>query len=595
LPSLVYIDLGSNQLKTLHSHLFSGAFSLNTIFLQSNKLTEINTNNAGALFANLTNINILYLNDNRIVTLPNSTFLGLESTLEELDISNNKLAATHQTNSLKTLANLKTLSLNNIDINPLQIAPLTAYAHLERLDLGNNVKLEIDNMTFVNLTNLKSLYLRNVGLKFVDNLHLNEMRRLNVLNLNGNDLDWTRFNRTNRLFQAYLPLTELYLSRTSLCELEILGLDQLNTLGILDLSSNRIEYIRSSVFEFKQVDKYGRGLLTMLNMANNLIQVIEAGSFTYLRGLSFLYLGQNMLNSHNDLDNINFGHLRWLYSLEFSNSNLTHFPLFSEIFPAKISYQLTLLDLSRNKIETLSSSHFQLLQNLVSLDLENNWIGEVQVDDEGLFSTLTKLEILKLSQNRLDNSNLAKVKFANCINLKHLNLSYNRLKSVDNNLFSALKKLETIDLSYNGLIEIEAYSFESMLALKSLYLNDDVSMRGGASVVRLSDRFAHECGALKFVFVSSIEFVEANVGALIGSLKAVEAHKIVNGAVYYSSINIIVDNFDYYGRDERWSCKLTIFMLKAKIHVNLFSDIDFEVFLENCYSLDLFDDELLGI
>lgn len=446
-------------------------------------------------------------------------------------------------------------------------------------------------MTFVNLTKLKSLYLKNVGLKFVDNLHLNEMRKLNVLNLNGNDLDWTRFNRTNRLFQAYLPLTELYLSNTSLCELEILGLDQLNTLGILDLSSNRIEYIRSSVFEFKQVDKYGRGLLTMLNMANNLIRVIEAGSFTYLRGLSFLYLSQNMLNSHSDLDNINFGRFRWLYSLEFSNSNLTHFPLFSEVFPTKISYELTLLDLSRNKIETLSSSHFQLLQNLVSLDLENNRIGEVHVDDEGLFSTLTKLEILKLSQNRLDNTNLAKVKFANCINLKHLNLSYNHLKIVDNNLFSALKKLEIIDLSYNGLIVIEAYSFESMLALKSLYLNDDVSM----GVVRLSDRFAHECDALKFVFVSSIEFVETNVEALIGSLKAVEAHKIVNGAVYYSSINIIVDNFDYYGRDERWSCKLTIFMLKAKIHVNLFSDIDFEVFLDNCYSLDLFDDEILGI
>lgn len=80
-----------------------------------------------------------------------------------------------------------------------------------------------------------------------------------------------------------------------------------------------------------------------------------------------------------------------------------------------------------------------------------------------------------------------------------------------------------------------------------------------------------------------------NVDSLSSSLQATKANKIVNDAVYYNSINILVDDFDYYKNDKESVCELTIRLLKNRIHVNLFTDFEFDLFLFNCFSLSLFD------
>jgi hypothetical protein len=318
-------------------------------------------------------------------------------------------------------------------------------------------------------------------------------------------------------------------------------------------------------------------------LQNNLIKKIEANSFYYVQNLGSLDLSRNMLASQSDLDNVKLAFFTYLTYLDMSNSNLSSFPVFNLV---TTGYKLKYLALASNQIESLSSVHFEQLQNLVSLDLANNCIRSIDATTNGLFVYLSKLEALNLSSNFIDDASLGKMQFDALISLNTLNLSYNSIRTVSRFLFIGLKKLEQIDLSYNYLVSIETNSFYMLSVLKSVYLMDN-GVDGEGMRPNISGNFIYACGLIKFVYVSSLDMVTANLASFTGSLKAVEANKVVNGAVYYNSINIIVDNFDYYKKGTREACELTIYLLRYKIHLNLFSDFDFDVFVAFCYSLDL--------
>jgi hypothetical protein len=254
--------------------------------------------------------------------------------------------------------------------------------------------------------------------------------------------------------------------------------------------------------------------------------------------------------------------------------------LFDRFFAS--GYRLKYLSLARNRIQSLSFAHFVMLGNLETLDISNNLIQNIDAPN-GLFSSLTKLSILDLDQNLLDDRNIVKIKFNDCFNLVYLNLSYNKLTSVNTGLFENLKKLELIDLSYNYLIQIESGSFYSLSSLKKLFLLGDQMGK-----TALNKNFKIECDSLSLIYISSIDFVVFNVEALVNSLQAVKTNKVVNEAVYYESINIIVNNFKYYQEQNLTisPCLLTILMLKNKIHLNLYGDYDVDLFFVNCLFTD---------
>lgn len=455
------------------------------------------------------------------------------------------------------------------------------------VDFSNNKMFELTLtssliMSENNLNTIRYLYMSNVsGLNNLDQLNVNKISKLTVLDASHNDLDWSRFNTSRPLFRNnYLALLELYLSYTSLPNLECLGLSNLKKLYIIDLSHNQIETIEPDQFGFENV---GRTLLGTLNLANNRIKTIEIHAFDQLYGFIKLYLSENCFK--NGLENVDFNRFIWLDALEIANGNLCEIPQFNRLYTDV--FELTSLVLPGNRLERLSSAHFEHLQNLVNLNLENNLIRTIDSSpSKGLFYDLVRLEVVNLARNLIDDFNLDNLNLASCSNLRNLNLSYNNLSTLRSHLFSDLTKLETIDLSYNSLRQIEANAFYSLLELKMLYL---VGVNVG---VKISENFAFECKLLRFVYVSSVDFVEVNFDGLTSSLRAVEANKVVNGAVYYASINIIVDNYDYYKNERRFaSCMLTLRFLRHKIHLNLFSDFDFDVFFSSCYSIDLFNKE----
>lgn len=136
------------------------------------------------------------------------------------------------------------------------------------------------------------------------------------------------------------------------------GLEQ--SLESLDLSNNKLQRVPETV------DQLGR--LTTLNLANNVIQFVNATTFT---------------------NNVS----RTLQSLDLSSNNLTQLPDSNARLAA-----LELLRLNDNRIRVINSFAFRGMPNLQYLYLRDNQIDKL---NENAFSELPRLRWLYLSGNRL--------------------------------------------------------------------------------------------------------------------------------------------------------------------------------------------------
>ena len=126
-----------------------------------------------------------------------------------------------------------------------------------------------------------------------------------------------------------------------------------------------------------------------------------------------------------------------------------------------------------------------------------------------------------------------------------------------------------------------------LISLRELFIFNDRNL----TVVTLQENFITNCDKLKILHVSSIDFVRFNFDTLSSSLIAVATNKKVNEAIYYNSINIKINNYDFFENDVKSVCELIIELLKKRIHLNLFDDMDMEIFMQKCFSLDLIEDE----
>jgi Leucine-rich repeat (LRR) protein len=146
--------------------------------------------------------------------------------------------------------------------------------------------------------------------------------------------------------------------------------------------------------------------------------------------------------------------------------------------------RLQILDLNANSIRHIPSEYKNWNQ-LEQLQLANNQI--TQLPKEGF--ALPRLHYLDVSGNQLQTipSPIFQIKSLKRLNvsrnvieilpdivqshLQYLNASHNRLRTMPG--FSGTLGLELLDLSYNQISHISENGFDSLYALKSLYLNDN--------------------------------------------------------------------------------------------------------------------------
>lgn len=164
------------------------------------------------------------------------------------------------------LVALRSVSFFGCQLKELERAMFRSLPNLEDLRLSSNEIAELDAALFAGCSALKRLY------------------------LNGNKIAWL----DRRIFRGLGNLSDLVLSRNLLTSIpEGLFLDLVN-LRNLNLSGNRIDFLsgqeeRPSAFK-------GLARLKYLDLGNNLISSVPAGTFRGLDSLESLYLGGNKIS-----------------------------------------------------------------------------------------------------------------------------------------------------------------------------------------------------------------------------------------------------------------------------------------------------------
>ncbi|XP_075050920.1 toll-like receptor 8 [Mixophyes fleayi] len=444
-------------------------------FRNLNNLLELNLGNTSLTsvsrlwFLNTTRLKVLNLEKNYLVKeMASAEFLLGLPYLQKLDLSFNYeiseyLKYINLSDHFSSLLSLQELHIKGYvfqEITSNSIAPLTNISTLNVINFGVNFIRQVDLSVFQNFQNLTLIYLSENRISpFTDRVNQSKIsersksqkvqrRSTNVIN-KASDIS-TENIQINWSDQVIHSLCSSY-GKT------------------LDLSSNSIFFIAPE--EFRSLSD-----VACVNLSHNYIdQNLNGKEFIHLSKLKYLDLSYN--------------------KLDFDSSNA-----FKEL------PRLHVLDLSYNSkyfIVEGVTHNFQFIDNLPSLKVLNlSWNG---------ISTLTEYEInsssleeLRFSGNRLDimwtkwNQHYFNI-FKNFSNLKILDISSNELETVPEKIFENLptsltklylnnnkfgfwewktvkyfQYLELIDLSYNRLTTIHNDMYNYTSSLQKLLLNNNL-------------------------------------------------------------------------------------------------------------------------
>lgn len=257
----------------------------------------------------------------------------------------------------------------------------------------------------------------------------------------------------NMLEEFGLDIKELDLANNKFEEIDLSLFNRFDRLMVLNLSYNTIKYVSN---EFGRLDN-----LIELNLSFNLIQSLSKRIFEELPNLKKLYLFNNKLyNVHSDL----FKNLTQLEELDLSNNTLQEF----HSKTLKNLSNLQSLNLSNNPLEEFDSKILENQSNLQSLNLSFNSLTKL---DSNLFNQKDKLEKIILNDNKLTSIDFL---FDEVVYIRILNLSNNKLSTIDNNTFDNNSNLTELNLSKNQIKKLDGVVFKRLINLTSVDLSENL-------------------------------------------------------------------------------------------------------------------------
>uniref|UniRef100_A0A914VXV3 Chaoptin n=1 Tax=Plectus sambesii TaxID=2011161 RepID=A0A914VXV3_9BILA len=458
MSALAYLDLSHNLINSLSPKAFARLAGLESLFLQNNKLSAF----PREALNHLSKLRYLILDSNRIMTLPEGSLDGLNQ-LERLSLSRNQIFAIRETNfPASVVGNLRSINLGHNRLTNVSPRAFHDLPRLEQLLLNNNRLTTLNANSFDNLTNLRLLSVAHNYLNKTFQMSFASLPRLEHLSLAHNQLSRIEpgtFSDVNNI--EYLDLS--YNNFHSF-ELNFLP-NALQSLRILDISNNQITSI--SIQDAKRT-------LVQLNLAGNKLQALEKETMNGFESLLTLDLSRNGLieiqrNSFlgcPKLTNINLrmNYLKILYKGTFAHQ---------EIF--------TKLDLSNNVLESIDPDTFGL-DNVHEIDFSSNHLKNIPYN--ALNSIRNSLAVLDLSHNRI--TSLESTYFDGLRNLSVLILSGNKIETIEEAAFKGLHKLRVLDLSHNPVTTWDPQAFKELshsiellnLANTGLFSLPKISHRG---------------------------------------------------------------------------------------------------------------------
>ncbi|KAG2459982.1 LRIG3 protein, partial [Polypterus senegalus] len=193
-----------------------------------------------------------------------------------------------------------------------------------------------------------------------------------------------------------------------------------------------------------------------------------------------LDLSQNRLKS---ISAESFRELHYLQELKLSNNNLDFIP---DLGPVSENLTLLSLDLSRNRIRKVDGLTFQGLVALTSLKIQRNGISKLM---DGAFWGLSNMEVLQLDYNNL--TEVSKGWLYGLVMLEQLHLSQNAISRIRHDAWEFCQKLSELDLTSNQLARLDESSFVGLSLLGKLHIgNNKVSFIADGAFRGLSSLYA---------------------------------------------------------------------------------------------------------
>ena len=370
---------------------------------------------------------------------------------------------------------IQNLTIKHLDLgsNRVKIPYLNRY----RFSLKQNQIVNIDSLSFAN-NFIEKLNLENIDLCSF---------RISKLNLSSNqlyDLDFsyliilTKLDLNNNNLTTFLidyfskDLEEQFSNCNNLNTYFEDGYNEtilISNLKYLDLSYNNLaalpfgfinnvrfihlEYLNATFNMIRSIkfnDFYRFNNLIFLNLYGNKIDRIEIDSFNSLVSLKYLDLSMNQLF---EIPHSLFKFTEKIETLKMNSNSLKEIPRVSLKYLTSVKY----LYLNDNRFSYVSNFSFGYLLNLLELYLANNQIVTIDtkaffIDDKS-FVGPGLLEKLDLSHNRLETLNASI--FSYLTNLRYLIINNNLIKKIDFNSFYGVNYLITLDLAMNQLNKID--------------------------------------------------------------------------------------------------------------------------------------------
>ncbi|CAL9685155.1 unnamed protein product [Knipowitschia caucasica] len=428
------LDLSHNQLQNLSLETLAFAHSLHRLNLRGNKIHFIQP----GLFAAMTQLKVLDLSRNHLSAFAvHRTQVGPLRSVESLDLSSNGLYTDMTAYFLSDSPVLLNLSLSGNSLTKISGDAFRGSRLLRKVNLHNNVIMEIEDGAFDSLDHLADLDLSKNSINCITDFNLYNLKSLN---LSQNSLE---------LFQS-TPSDEI-------SKLVSLDLSQ-NKLPLLPLipRKNKLEYLDVSRNQIQGVNVTGSYPGQIFFLCTCLVQPPSStkhyNCFHHLRFLDMSY------NNFQTLPESLFYTMLSLEALNASNNCITSFILTSDLLP-----KVRTLDLSDNSLQTFEITE-KSLPLLEELYLNGNILSTL---DFQTFQTLPNLRRLHLQQNAIRICPHSFADAAPCVsfksnpNLEYLNLSETHLETVPALAFRNTS-LKHLDLSLNPGLALHYNSFSGL-------------------------------------------------------------------------------------------------------------------------------------
>ena len=225
--------------------------------------------------------------------------------------------------------------------------------------------------------------------------------------------------------------------------------------------------------------------------------------------------------------------------------------------------------MSQNNIRRIECFSY-FTAELTFLSFDSNLISFIAYD---AFLNLRSLKHLSISNNKL--TQIKANTFFYLFSLKYLNLSQNELESFEEKSFQNLNKLETLDLSFNRFKMIQSNLFRGLENLKDLHLLLNQNQFG----LQLNNQSLLHLTNIGNIYVNESTIKEFKC-IFMHSMERKIQREISKKYLFFKSINLL--NLNVNNRLYDNECQMKFQFIQFKIHFNLKTDVENEMFYEKC-------------